>query len=160
MRDLLLPAVLALALGGCAAGPASSAMPDDLQDFAERYTAAWCSQEPARVASFYAEGGVLAINGGAPSVGQEAITEAARGFMVAFPDMVVALDSLRPGAEGVEYHWTLTGTNTGPGGTGRSVRISGFETWTAWDGGRIAESLGRFDADEYRRQLDGEADLP
>lgn len=155
MRTVVLLAALALALGGCAAGPASSAMPDDLQDFAVRYTAAWCSQEPARVAAFYARDGVLAINGGEPSVGREAITEAARGFMVAFPDMVVALDSLRQGSEGVEYHWTLTGTNTGPGGTGRSVRISGFETWTAWADGRIAESIGRFDADEYQRQLDG-----
>ena len=63
MRCLIL-AALALALGGCAAGSASSAMPDDLQDFAERYTAAWCSQEPARVASFYAEGGVLVVGGG------------------------------------------------------------------------------------------------
>ncbi|PAP78627.1 hypothetical protein BSZ37_02820 [Rubrivirga marina] len=132
-------------------------MPDDLQDFAARYSAAWSSQDPARVASFYAEGGRLVINDGEPSVGREAITEAARGFMVAFPDMVVALDSLHQGAAGVEYHWTLTGTNTGPGGTGRAVRISGFETWTRWDGGRIAESVGRFDADDYRRQLDGDA---
>jgi hypothetical protein len=23
----------------------------------------------------------------------------------------------------VEYHWTFTGTNTGPGGTGSAVRI-------------------------------------
>ena len=159
MRGLPL-AALALVLGGCAAGPASSALPDDLQAFAARYTAAWCSQEPARVASFYAEGGRLVINGVEASVGQEAIAEAARGFMVAFPDMVVALDSLHRGAEGVEYHWTLTGTNTGPGGTGRRVRISGVETWTAWDGGRIAESQGRFDADAYRRQLAGETDSP
>ena len=133
-------------------------MPDDLQDFAARYSAAWSSQEPARVASFYADDGRLVINDGEPSVGREAITEAARGFMVAFPDMVVSLDSLRQADEGVEFHWTLTGTNTGPGGTGQSVRISGVETWTRWDGGRIAESRGRFDADDYRRQLDPSAD--
>ena len=153
-------ALLALALNGCASGSAPSAMPDDLRDFALRYSDAWSSQEPARVASFYAEDGVLAINGGAPSVGREAITEAARGFMVAFPDMVVALDSLHQTDAGVAYHWTLTGTNTGPGGTGRAVRISGFETWTRWADGRIAESIGRFDADDYRRQLAGASDTP
>ncbi|MGB3543552.1 hypothetical protein [Rubrivirga sp.] len=101
-------------------------------------------------------GGRLAINGGEPSVGREAIPEAARGFMVAFPNMMIALDSLREGPEGIEYHGTLTGTNTGPGGTGRSARMGGFETWTAWDGGRIAELIGRFDAGYYRRQLDGD----
>ena len=45
-------ALLALALGGCAASPAPSVMPDDLEDFAVRYTAAWCSQQPDRVASY------------------------------------------------------------------------------------------------------------
>ena len=154
MTRLLRLAALSTALAGCASSPASSAMPDDLQDFAARYSDAWSSQDPARVASFYADDGRLVINDGEPSVGRAAITEAARGFMVAFPDMVVALDSLHRGAEGVEFHWTLTGTNTGPGGTGRSVRISGVETWTRWDDGRIAESLGRFDADDYLRQLD------
>ncbi len=44
-----------------------------VQDFAIRYTAAWSSQDPARVASFYAEDGSLTINGGEPSVGREAI---------------------------------------------------------------------------------------
>jgi hypothetical protein len=36
--------------------------------------------------------------------------------------------------------WTLVGTNTGPGGTGRRVRISGFEEWTIGDDGLIAAS--------------------
>jgi hypothetical protein len=38
------------------------------------------------------------------------------------------------------YRWTLTGTHTGPGGTGRAVRISGFELWTIGEDGLIAES--------------------
>ena len=53
----------------------------------------------------------------------------------------------------VEYHWTFTGTNTGPGGTGKWVRISGFEEWTFGDEGLVAESLGRYDQAEYERQL-------
>jgi hypothetical protein len=36
-------------------------------------------------------------------------------------------------ADIVEYHWTFTGTNTGAGGTGKPVRISGFEEWTLAD---------------------------
>ncbi len=128
--------------------------PDELRDFATRYTAAWCSQDPTSVADFYAEGGSLKINDGDPSVGRAAITEAARGFMTAFPDMVVEFDNLRIEGERVFYHWTLIGTNTGPGGTGNAVNISGYEQWTIGDDGLIASSLGNFDAAEYQRQLE------
>ena len=89
-----------------------------------------------------------------PAVGRAAITEVAQAFMTAFPDMQVFLDELRLEDEGVVYHWTLTGTNTGPGGTGRAVRISGCEVWQMGAGGLIATSRGRFDAEEYRRQLE------
>jgi len=53
---------------------------DHLRAFAERYTAAWCSMDPTRVAACYAPDGTLTINGGTPSVGRAAITETARGF--------------------------------------------------------------------------------
>ena len=125
-----------------------------LQELAERYTEAWCSHDPARVAAHYAPGGSLTINDGAPSAGRAAITEAARSFMVAFPDLQVLMDDVRQTGEQAEYHWTLVGTNTGPGGTGQSVRISGFEEWTIGDGGLIAASLGHFDEAEYARQLE------
>ena len=127
---------------------------EQLLELALRYTEAWCSQDPGRVAAHYAPEGSLTINGGAPSVGQDAITEAARAFMVAFPDMRVLMDQVRPEGDGAEYHWTLVGTNTGPGGTGNAVRISGFEEWRIGDDGLIAASLGHFDEVEYRRQLD------
>ena len=126
--------------------------PDQLREFARRYTEAWCSHDPERVASHYAPDGSLTINDGAPSVGRAAIAEAARSFMVAFPDLQVLMDDLRLDGEQPEYHWTLLGTNTGPGGTGRSVRISGFEEWTIGDDGLIAASLGHFDEAEYDRQ--------
>jgi hypothetical protein len=126
-----------------------------LQDFADRYTAAWCSQDPASVAAFFATSGSLAINRGTPSVGPAAITQAAQSFMTAFPDLRVTMDRLTPAGERIEYHWTLTGTNTGPGGSGRAVRISGFESWCFGADGLIDESLGSFDADEYQRQISG-----
>jgi len=52
-----------------------------------------------------------------------------------------------------KHHWTLTGTNTGPLGTGNTVRISGYEEWRMGDNGLIAESKGHFDEAEYQRQL-------
>jgi len=51
------------------------------------------------------------------------------------------------------FQWTLTGTNTGPGGTGKTVRISGYEEWTIGPDGLIARSLGHFDEIDYQRQL-------
>ena len=55
----------------------------------------------------------------------------------------------------------LTGTHTGPGGTGNSVRISGHESWLLDEEGLIAESLGHYDEAEYRRQLEqGAGDGP
>ena len=128
-----------------------------VQCFAEDYTAAWCSQNAARVASFYAADGSLTVNEEAPAVGRAAITEVAQGFMTAFPDMQVLLDEVRQEDDGAIYHWTLTGTNTGPGGTGRAVRISGYEVWQLGADGLIASSQGHFDAEEYRRQLEAGA---
>jgi hypothetical protein len=106
------------------------------------------------VAENYAPDGSLTINDGPPSVGRAAITEAARSFMVAFPDMQVLMDDLAVLGGKAEYRWTLVGTNTGPGGTGRRVRISGFEEWTIGDDGLIAASLGHYDQVEYDRQLE------
>jgi steroid delta-isomerase-like uncharacterized protein len=125
-----------------------------LLEFGKQYTEAWCSQNPASVAAFYAENGALKINDGAPSVGRAAITAAAQGFMTAFPDMVVTMDSVSAEGSRALYRWTLTGTNTGPGGTGKAVRISGYEEWTFGADGLIAESKGHFDEAEYSRQLE------
>lgn len=124
-----------------------------LNEFATRYTAAWCSQHPASVASFFSEDGSLKINDEIPSIGREAIAVAAQGFMTAFPDMVVTMDRLDVGRNRTTYYWTLTGTNTGPGGTGRAVRISGYEEWRIGADGLIAESRGHFDEADYHRQL-------
>jgi hypothetical protein len=73
--------------------------------------------------------------------------------MTAFPDMVVRMDAVSLDGDHAVYRWTLTGTNTGPGGTGKTVRISGYEEWTLGADGLIAKSLGHFDEAEYQRQL-------
>ena len=125
-----------------------------MDSFAEEYAKAWSSHDPDRVAGFFSQKGSLRINGGEPSVGRRAIAERARGFMTAFPDLKVSFDGLVAGAEGTEFHWTLMGTNTGPGGTGNRVRISGYELWRLGLDGLIAESSGYFDEDEYNRQIE------
>jgi hypothetical protein len=124
-----------------------------LRDFAARYTAAWCSQNAAGVAAHFAPHGWLRVNGGPPAIGRDAITTVAQSFMTAFPDLQVTFDSLVILEEGAEYHWTLTGTNTGPGGTGNPVCISGFELWKLTGDGLIAESQGHFDSAAYHSQL-------
>lgn len=124
-----------------------------LTDFATRYAAAWSSQDPAKLASFYREHGSLSVNGGQPSVGRPAVTAAAGGFMTAFPDMIVELQRVSGDGRHATFHWLWTGTNTGPGGTGKSVRMVGYEGWTFGDDGLLAESKGHYDDTEYQRQL-------
>jgi len=119
--------------------------PSQLRDFAERYTAAWCSRDAASVAAFYSPSGSLSINGDAPAIGRRAISDVAQGFMNAFPDLVVVMDDVLVQGDNGVYHWTLAGTNTGAGGTGKRVRISGFEVWKIGADGLIVESRGNFD---------------
>ena len=140
------------ALGACVTQK-PAAQNERVHEFATRYTAAWCSQDPHQVAAFFAPHGTLTINGGAPASGREGIAGAAQAFMSAFPDLRVSMDSVSAQGEHAVYRWTLTGTNSGPGGTGRRVRINGYEEWTLGADGLIASSLGHFDAADYQRQL-------
>lgn len=125
---------------------------DNLTELAQHYAEAWCSQDPERVATFFAENGSLKLNDDKPAVGRARITEIARGFMRDFPDMIVTFDKLEPREEATAFHWTLIGTNTGPG-TGNRVCISGYELWKIDNDGLISESKGHFDNGEYERQL-------
>jgi steroid delta-isomerase-like uncharacterized protein len=135
-------------------------MTGQLSKLAEAYTAAWCSQNAASVAAFYSPNGSLTINDGPPAIGRAAITEAAQEFMTSFPDMKVFMNHLTIDGERVIYRWTLQGTNTGPRGTGKRVRISGFEDWRITADGLIAESKGHFDSALYQRQLEHGVDDP
>lgn len=121
----------------------------DAEAFARRYTAAWCSQDPHRVASHFTDTGWLSVNDGPRAVGHAAIAEVARGFMTTFPDLEVRLERLVPTAAALEYHWRLLGSASG----GRRVDITGVEAWQIGPDGRIAESRGRFDSADYARQM-------
>jgi ketosteroid isomerase-like protein len=78
-----------------------------MRDFAARYTAAWCSQDPAAVATFFSPGAALEVNNGTPAVGRSEIAELARSFMATFPDLKVIMDDLQVHADCAEYRWTL-----------------------------------------------------
>ena len=125
----------------------------EITEFAKRYAKAWCSQNPESVAAFFAERGSISINNGPPAVGRAAIAKEVQAFMTTFPDMVVRFDKLDSQPNATAFHWTLTGTNTGSGGTGKKVRISGYELWKIDNDGLIAESKGHFDSAAYERQL-------
>jgi nuclear transport factor 2 (NTF2) superfamily protein len=127
--------------------------PAHLRDFARRYTAAWCSKDPEQVAAFFSKYGSLCVNKATPAVGRNAISQVVQSFMTTFPDLVVIMGDVLVQGERAVYHWTLTGTNSGPGGTGQRVRISGFEEWEFGSDGLVAASLGHFDDAEYQRQL-------
>jgi predicted ester cyclase len=124
----------------------------DLNIFGKSYAQAWCSQKPEFVSLFFSEDGSLSVNDGKPAVGRGEISKVAESFMTAFPDIIVSMDSLVTTSIRTEFHWTFTGTNTGPGGTGKKVKISGVELWQ-FENGLIKDSKGRFDIEEFNKQV-------
>ena len=124
----------------------------DLNIFGKGYAQAWCSQKPEFVSLFFSEDGSLSINDGKPAIGRNEISKVAESFMTAFPDIIVSMDSLVNTSIGTEFHWTFTGTNTGPNGSGKKVKIHGVEIWR-FENGLIKQSKGSFDTEEYNRQV-------
>lgn len=124
-----------------------------MESFGDRYAKAWSSQQPEHVAAFFSAKGSLQVNDEPRAEGREAIAKVAEGFMKAFPDMVVTKDVMTVTECGIEFHWILTGTNTGPNGTGKKIRISGYENWQMGTDGLIQQSDGAYDALEYNRQI-------
>ncbi|WP_339893278.1 ester cyclase [uncultured Algibacter sp.] len=136
----------------------STSLPEDekifnLESFARSYAQVWSGVRPEFVALFFEENGALQVNENKPALGREQIAKIAKGFMLDLPDMVVSFDSLVNKTNGTEFHWTLTATNSGPGGTGKKVKVSGFELWQLGENGRILNSQGHFPTEEYNRQL-------
>ncbi len=124
--------------------------PKTVGDMAQEYAKAWSSHSPEAVASFYEEDGKIMINKGDPIVGRVAIAEMAQGFYNEFPDLVVHLDDVRSAGNHAIFVWTLEGTHSE---TGNYVKVGGWEEWTLSDDVLVRESLGRFDAVEYDRQI-------
>ena len=99
--------------------------PADIRKMAEGYTQAWCRRSSEAVASFFEENATSIINAGTPTIGRPAIADAMGAFFNDFPDLVLRMDDLRSGGNQAIFLLTLEGTNSGPGGTGKFVRIVG-----------------------------------
>jgi predicted ester cyclase len=128
---------------------------DKMVEFGEKYTDAWNEKQPTKMASFYAEDGILTVNNGKPAVGRKQLAETALSYMEAFPDIELTMDSLTAESGTYRYYWTFKGTNTGPNGTGNKVVFSGFEEWTMNEQGLVKNSIGTYDAEDYQRQIEG-----
>ena len=137
---------------GCKSGNSEY---DQMVEFGQKYTDAWNSKQPEKMASFYAEDGILTVNKGKPAVGRKQLAETAQSYMEAFPDIELKMDSITIESGNYRYYWTFKGTNTGPGGTGNKVDFSGFEEWTMNDEELVQKSIGTYDAEDYQRQLEG-----
>ena len=92
LRGLLVTGAV-VGLLGCENGKPEMDM-TELTELGTRYAAAWSSQDPALLASFYALEGSLKVNDGAPAIGREAIARTAGDFMTGFPDMELTFDGL------------------------------------------------------------------
>ncbi len=123
---------------------------DEMAARAEAYATAWSSNDPEGVASYYAEDGEIAINGGDTLKGRAAIAEMAAGFYAEFPDLKVYCDDFRLAGTNALFAWTLEGHHSE---TGKHVKVPGWEEWELTDAGEVAVSRGRFDAEEYDRQV-------
>ena len=122
-------------------------------ELALRCSKAWSSKDPEGMAACYEENGQQSINGKPPAVGRESLAAVSASYMEAFPDLQINLDQFLVSGNAAFFIWTLTGRNTGPGGTGQAVRVSGTEVWEMGESGLIAKSVGYYDAKTYQHQI-------
>ena len=111
-----------------------------LADLATRYTAAWRATAPRASLRFTRSQPHWRSTMVRLLSAEKGSRVRPQSFMTGYPDLVVKFDRLEPKGDRVLYHWTLTGTNTGSGGTGNQVRISGYEDWKIGSDGLIADS--------------------
>ena len=126
--------------------------PAQLDDLAERYTAAWNAKAPEKVAAFHLPTSQIVINRGEPSVGHAGLTEMDAGFHADVPDLHLICDGIHGAGNHVVYLWTFTGHDAT---TGNPLKISGWEEWDLDENMMVTTALGWFDADDYERQVEG-----
>jgi steroid delta-isomerase-like uncharacterized protein len=136
-----------------ASAPGATSPSTAVWELVLRASKAWSSQDPEAVASCYEETASLTINNGTPATGRKELAATAAGYMTAFPDLRVSVDQVLVAGDSVFWVWTLTGTNSSPGGSGKTVRVSGIEVWTMGESGLVANSVGYYDGATYERQV-------
>ena len=123
---------------------------DAAEDLDKRYTAAWNTGRPEAVAEFFAETGGIVINRGTPWEARAGITKMAAGFFADVPNLALVCDGVRLAGTHMVYLWTFTGTHSG---TGRPLRIEGWEEWDLTPDLKIKASRGWFDPEDWARQV-------
>lgn len=116
------------------------------------YTAAWNTGRPEAVAGFFAETGGIVINRGPVWQGREGVAAMAAGFYADVPDLTLVCDGVKLAGSHMLYLWTFTGTHAG---TGRALRITGWEEWELGEDLKVTASRGWFDPEEWARQTAG-----
>jgi len=128
--------------------------PDRIRTLAERQTAAWDNHDAITLSNNYSETGWIIINGGTPWAGRAGLVTMASSYMEAFPDLGMTMVDIHIAGDRAVWSWNLTGTNTGPGGTGQAVNFSGYEVWRIDKDCLIAESYGYYDSAAYLQQVE------
>ena len=116
---------------------------------AEDYTAAWNTGTPENVVAFFAETGGIVINRGPLWQGRAGVAAMAAGFFADVPDLTLTCDEVKLAGSHMLYLWTFTGTHSG---TGRKLKITGWEEWELGEDRKITASRGWFDPEEWSRQ--------
>jgi len=125
---------------------------------AEAALAAWNRGDAAGVVANMAEDVIWRdVALGLPMQGPEALEEAARGYMTAFPDLRVTVNSYVVDGLRLAQEWTSTGTHKGEilgiPPTGRWVKTYGALVTTCDDEGRVIEGSVYWNPLEMLRQL-------
>ena len=123
---------------------------DEMTARIKSHAARWSSGDAEGVAGFYAEDTSSAHNDGDPLVGRAAILEMVKGFMGDIPDLFLRCDEARASGRNGLMVWTLVGTHKA---SGRPVSLPGWEEMVFSEDGLIAQSRGRYDNDDYERQI-------
>ena len=125
-----------------------------VRSMAEEYSAAWCNRDAGAVASFFAPEGSRTINGGRPAKGRDGDRGLGAGVHDGLPRS--RGHARQPCGPRRSFRVLVDAhrhDNSGPGGMGYPVKISGKETWRLNGDGDIVESQGRFDQADYDRQV-------
>ncbi|MEX0328667.1 MAG: SgcJ/EcaC family oxidoreductase [Ruegeria sp.] len=125
---------------------------DTLNNLARDYAIAWSSGDPQAVASFYATDARVVLNRGEPIQGKPAIAKMAQRFYSEFPDLEVRCDMMRWAGAHAIFVWTLEGHHSQ---TGNHIVSRGWDEWELDADHKVKSSLGWFDTEDYRRQIDG-----
>ncbi len=115
---------------------------------AAAYTEAWNTGRPEAVAAFFAANGAIIINNGSAWEGRDRVAQMAAGFYADTADLNLTCDGLRTSGDHFVYLWTFIGTHAG---TGKAVKVAGWEEWDINAEGLIKLSRGWLNSEDYAR---------